>query len=314
MNLNKQTRAKRILISGGAGFIGSHLVDLLVSYGHKVRVLDNLSTGNIENINGHIERGTVQFIQGDIQDASLVEKSLEDVEIVVHLAAQTSVPYSIQNPRITFEVNVNGTLNMLRSCANWGIKKLVFASSSAIYGETISLPATETTMPNPISPYAESKLMGENHCFAFSDRRLLASTVLRFFNVYGPRQGLSEYAGVIMRFIENTRQGIPLRIYGDGLQTRDFVYVRDVANSILLSMENNKADNEVFNIGSGQPTRIEELANKVLELTGSKVGISYMSPRKGDIKHSYADISKAKKLLGYKPDIKLRHGLSLILE
>ena len=202
-----------VLVTGGAGFIGSHLVDRLVGAGCLVKVLDNLSTGKLENIRGHLDSGKAIFVEGDVRNASNVERSVQDCDAVVHLAAQTSVPYSVENPWETFAINVGGTLNVLRSCAEGRqVGKLVFASSCAVYGDPVSLPASEETSVGPISPYADSKLAAEKYCCGFSDVQILPSVVLRFFNVYGPRQGLTEYAGVITRFIEQIRQGLPLVI------------------------------------------------------------------------------------------------------
>ena len=261
----------KVLVTGGAGFIGSHVVDRLVNEGYEVRVLDNLSTGKLDNIQGHLSSGKVEFVKGDIRDASLVKKSLEDVNVVIHLAALVSVPLSIENPNLTFDINLLGTLNLLRSSIEKHIDKFVFISSCAVCGDPESLPVTEQTRTNPISPYAESKLIGERYCLGFSERQLLHSVVLRFFNVYGPRQGMNDYSGVITRFIDRCKQKLPLTIYGDGSQTRDFVNVKDVAEAVLASTKSSKAEGEVFNIGSGKPTSINELAKTIIELTGVRL-------------------------------------------
>ncbi|MGD0204331.1 MAG: SDR family NAD(P)-dependent oxidoreductase [Candidatus Bathyarchaeia archaeon] len=305
---------KKVLVTGGAGFIGSHLVDRLVKDGYDIRVIDDLSTGRLGNIEGHLSAGKVDFVKGDIRDASLVSKSVDGVDVVVHLAALTSVPFSVKNPDLVFDVNVVGTLNLIRAYAQEDVDRFVFVSSCAVYGDPEFLPVREEHRPNPISPYAESKLLAERYCLGFQERQLLRSVVLRFFNVYGPRQGMNEYSGVITRFVDRVRRKEPLVVYGDGSQTRDFVCVYDVVDAVLASMKSSCAEGEVFNVGSGKPTSIGELAKTVLELAGVDLMIRYEKARAGDIKHSYADISKAKKLLGYEPRVCLRDGLRVLLE
>ena len=303
----------KILVTGGAGFIGSHVVDRLVNEGYAIRVLDNLSTGKLDNIQVHLRSGKVDFVKGDIRDASKVSESLDGVSSVIHMAALVSVPLSIENPNLTFDINLLGTLNLLRSSIAKHVDKFVFISSCAVCGDPESLPVTEQTRPNPISPYAESKLIGERYCLGFNERQLLRSVVLRFFNVYGPRQGMNDYSGVITRFIDRCKHGLPLTIYGDGLQTRDFVNVRDVAEAVLASIKC-KTNGQVFNIGSGKPTSINELAKTIMGLTSTETQFSYEKPRTGDINDSYADITKAKTLLGYAPKVSLKDGLQALLE
>jgi UDP-glucose 4-epimerase len=303
----------RILVTGGAGFIGSHLVDRLVAKGNSVRVIDNLSSGNLGNIKAHVDTGTIDFVKGDIRDASLVEQSVKNIDAVLHFAAVISVPFSVENPQVTYETNVAGTLNLLKSSAEQKVGKFVFISSCAVYGEPKYLPIDEMHPKCPISPYAESKLAAEGYCIGFHERKLLKSVVLRFFNVYGPRQGMNEYSGVITRFIERTKQKLPLTIYGDGSQTRDFVNVNDVADAVAACVERSEAEGEVFNIGSGNAISINELAETILELSGAETTVSHAAPRAGDIKNSYADISKAKKLLGYQPKFSLKKGLAALL-
>ena len=305
--------AKRVLVTGGAGFIGSHVVDRLVADGYEVRIIDNLSAGKLENISGHLKRGSVDFIEGDVRRASVVEKSVEDVDVVLHLAAVTSVALSVENPRFTFDVNVKGTVNLLRSCAKKKVGKFLFASSTAVYGQPKFLPITEEHPTNPISPYAESKLAGEKFCLGFHEKQLLRSVVLRLFNVYGPRQGVNDYNGVISQFIDRVRRGLPLVIHGDGWQTRDFVNIRDVVKAVLNAMESEYAEGNVFNIGIGVPTSINELAESLLGSAGLNLQVLHEEPRLGDINHSYADISKAKKLLGYRPTVSLKTGLRTLL-
>jgi UDP-glucose 4-epimerase len=303
----------RILVTGGAGFIGSHLVDLLVAEGFEVRVVDNLSTGNLKNISSHLDSGNVDFVRGDLRDVNVVKNSLEGVWAVVHMAALVSVPLSIQDPKLTYDINLVGTLNILRASAKAGVKKFVFISSCAVCGDPESLPVTELTEPKPISPYAESKLLGERYSLGFSDRGLLPSTVLRFFNVYGPRQGKNDYSGVITIFSDLSSKGLPLTIYGDGSHTRDFVNVKDVARFVFLALKSTRAVGEIFNVGFGKATTIKELAKTIIELSGGKSTISYLKPRVGDVRNSYADISKGRKLLGYCPQFSLKDGLASLL-
>lgn len=314
MAINLNSNTKRVLVTGGAGFIGSHLVDRLVDRGCIVRVIDNLSTGKLENIKALVDAGRIDFVRGDICDASLVNRNVKDVDWVFHLAALTSVPFSVENPGLTYETNVTGTLNLLASCARQKVGKFVFASSCAVYGEPRYLPVDERHPTVPISPYAESKLAGERYCLGFHERKLVCSVVLRFFNVYGPRQGFNDYSGVITRFIERCRQKLPLIVYGDGSQTRDFVSVYDVVDAVLASAEKHEAEGEVFNVGSGKPTSISQLAKTILDLGRVDIGISYEALRAGDIKNSYADISKAQRLLGYTPRFGLRDGLRALLD
>jgi UDP-glucose 4-epimerase len=302
----------KVLVTGGAGFIGSHVVDRLVKESCAVRVFDDLSTGKLANIQGHLTSDKVEFVKGDIRDDLVVRKSLEGIDAVVHLAALISVPFSVENPDLTFDVNLFGTLNLLRSCVQKGIGKFVFISSCAVYGDPELLPVNEDVKANPISPYAESKLVGERYCLGFSERDLLSLVVLRFFNVYGPRQGFSDYSGVITQFIDSLKMGKPLVVYGDGSQTRDFVNVSDIANAVFASLAG--VNSGVFNVGSGKSTSINELAKTISELVERDLDIHYKEPRAGDIKHSYADISKAKKFLGYQPNVSLRDGLRELIQ
>jgi len=304
---------KRVLVTGGAGFIGSHVVDRLVEAGYGVRVLDNLSTGRLENIRRHLGGGGVEFVRGDVRDVKAVKRGVRGCDAVVHLAALTSVPLSVKDPDLTFAVNVGGTMNLLSCCSRLSVGKFVFVSSCSVYGEPERLPVSERHRTAPVSPYAESKLAGEAYALGFDERDILSAVVLRLFNVYGVRQRVSDYCGVIARFLGRVREGLPLVIYGGGDQTRDFVNVVDVASAVARSVESSDADGEVLNIGYGEPTTVDDLAIAVLEATGSDVDVIHDEPRVGDIMHSYADISKAEKLLGYKPTISLRDGLRTLL-
>jgi UDP-glucose 4-epimerase len=303
----------RVLVTGGAGFIGSHVVDRLVDRGYGVRVIDSLSTGKLENLKGHLNDGAVSFVKGDIRDAKLVTKCVRGVDAVIHLAAMTSVPFSIENPDLTFAVNVRGIINLLSSCAKQKVGKFVFVSSCAVYGEPESLPITEEHPTKPMSPYAESKLACEKYCLGFHEKGLLRSVVLRLFNVYGVRQVMNDYCGVIAAFIDRVRRGLPLVVYGDGMQTRDFANVNDVADAVLSSVEKESSEGKVFNVGFGVPTSINDLAKAVMECAGLNLEVVHEEPRLGDIKHSYADNSKAEELLGYKPTVSLKDGLRTLL-
>jgi UDP-glucose 4-epimerase len=305
--------ALKVLVTGGAGFIGSHVVDRLVKEGCSVRIIDNLTTGRLENIQEHLNLASVDFCKGDIRDPSFVKECLLGIDAVVHLAALVSVPLSVENPAMTLDINLAGTLNLLRYSVREGVDRFVFISSCSVCGDPQILPVTEQTPVNPISPYAESKLLGERYCLGFSDRGLLRSVVLRFFNVYGPRQRMNDYSGVITRFMDQCRQKLPLTIYGDGSQTRDFVNVKDAAAAVWASIGSNLAG-EVFNVGSGKPTSISLLAKTVLELRGDDLEICYEKARVGDIKDSYADINKARSLLGYEPTVSLKDGLQDLIE
>jgi nucleoside-diphosphate-sugar epimerase len=288
-------------------------VDRLVERGYSVRVIDNLSTGKLENIKGHLDGGGVDFVEGDIRNAKLVKNCVQGVDTVIHLAAMTSVPFSIENPDLTFKINVTGTINLLYSCAKHKVDKFVFVSSCAVYGEPEFLPVTEEHPTRPMSPYANSKLAGEKYCLGFHEKGLLRSVALRFFNVYGVRQVMNDYCGVIARFIDRGRRGLPLVVYGDGMQTRDFVNVNDVADAVLSSVDKSNSEGEVLNVGFGAPTSINDLAKAVMECAGLNLEVVHEEPRLGDIKHSYADISKAEKLLGYKPQVSLKDGLRTLL-
>jgi UDP-glucose 4-epimerase len=301
--------ALSVLVTGGAGFIGSHLVDKLVSCGVVVKVLDNLSTGNLNNLRRHLDSGKVEFIEGDVRDPTIIKSAVHGVSRVVHLAAIISVTFSTENPEVTYDVNTSGTLSLLRASAEAGVRRFVFVSSCAVYGDPVFLPVTESHPANPISPYADSKLRAEQHCLDYHRKGCLESVVLRFFNVYGPRQGLNDYSGVITKFINNIKRGKPLIIYGDGSQTRDFVNVSDVVDAIAASINSSKAAGETIHVGTGKQTSINELAETLCKLTDTKVGIEHKEIRVGEIKHSYADIAKASRLLGYQPCVSLEKGL-----
>jgi nucleoside-diphosphate-sugar epimerase len=304
----------RVLVTGGAGFIGSHVVDALLARGHSVTVLDNLSTGKLSNFEAHLNNPCFAFIRDDIRNPEAVRSALEAIDAVVHEAAAKSVPLSFENPSLVREVNVGGTLNLLQTAAEKGIRRFLFVSSAAVYGEQEVMPIKESARPNPISPYAESKLAGERECLRFWREGLLETVCLRYFNVYGPRLTEDEYAGVMMRFAERIRSNSPPIIYGDGEQTRDFVNVRDVVSATLQALESKRAAGEIINVGSGVETTINELCKIFLETTGqTHLKPVYHPPRPGDLRHSWADLAKASKLLGYKPAVALREGVRELL-
>jgi UDP-glucose 4-epimerase len=297
----------KILVTGGAGFIGSWLVDRFVEKGMEVTVIDNLKSGSKDNIH-YID--DVEFIEGDIRDDELLAKHIKYKNAVVHLAAIVSVPYSIEYPQETFDVNSVGTLKLLRAAVEYGVEKFVYISTCAVYGEAQYLPIDEEHPLTPISPYANSKLLAEYTCIHYSRLYGINSVILRLFNVYGPGQGYSEYSGVITKFIHNVMGGKPPVIYGDGNQIRDFIYVDDVAEAIFKALDYWKEEYEIFNIGSGVGTRIKNLTKLVVELM-NKPGLRpiHTSRREGDIFRSQADISKAKKELKFSPRILLKEGL-----
>ena len=304
----------RVLVTGGAGFIGSHLVDRLVSESFEVVVLDDLSSGRIENLKHHLDNGDIVLVRGDVRNKDIVWKVVKGVDVVFHLAAVVSVPVSVENPVLVEGVNVGGTLNVLRACVDLGVKRFVFAGSCAVYGEGHGVPRCEDDVLDPISPYAVSKLAGEFYCRVFYRVYGLETVVLRYFNVYGPRQVYGPYSGVISIFINRLLRGEPPVIFGDGNQVRDFVFVEDVVEATLLAMFSKNAVGGVFNVGSGRCTSVNELAKLLIELMGVDVEPVYSDPRPGDIRYSCADISRAKEVLGFEPKVSLKEGLLRTIE
>jgi len=301
------TAMKRIVVTGGAGFIGSHLAEELARRGYHVIILDDLSTGKMENIETLLEKETVEFIRGSITDLPLLRKLFQNVDSVFHHAAFPSVPRSIENPLASHEINATGTLNVLLAAKDNGVRKVIYASSSSVYGDTPTLPKTEDMTPNPQSPYAVTKLAGEFYCRIFQEVYGLPTVCLRYFNVYGPRQDPhSQYAAVIPRFIKMASEKSPLIIFGDGEQTRDFTFVEDVVEANLLAAESNVAG--TFNIGRGESITINQLARLTIKLMRNNIEPSHTEPRAGDIKHSLADISRAK-AFGYNPKHSFEEGL-----
>ncbi len=297
-----------VLVTGGAGFIGSHLVDRLVRDGHAVRVLDKFRTGRRENLS-HLE-GHFELIQGDIRDPTCVKRAVAGVEVVFHLAAAGSVSFSVEQPLVSNDINVVGTLNVLVCSREAGVRRVVFSSSSSVYGNTPVLPKHEAMPPNPQSPYAITKLVGELYCRNFYQLYGLETVSLRYFNVFGPRQDPnSPYAAVVPKFISGLLQGRPPLIHGDGTQSRDFTYVENVVSANVLAAWATRGVGEVFNIGCHRSVTLLELYREVERLVGTQVEPVFGPPRPGDIKDSLADITRAKELLGYQPSIDWREGL-----
>jgi len=298
----------RVLVTGGAGFIGSHLVKALVKAGHQVRVLDNLSTGSIENLADVLD--AIEFVRGDVRDYGVVESAVRGVDAVVHLAALIDVAESVEKPDLYFDVNVRGTYNVVKASKN--VSTFVFASSSAVYGDPIRVPIPEDHPLMPKSPYAASKISGEAFVQAFANQYGFRPVILRLFNVYGPKQSRA-YAGVIIEFIRRVSRGEPPVIFGNGEQTRDFVHVSDVVEAVMLSLRNEGARG-VFNIGSGEGVTINRLAHLILELMSREdLRPIYAPPRLGDIRHSIADITRARKELGFEPKIGLEVGIKELI-
>ena len=297
-----------ILVTGGAGFIGSHLVKELVKSGFSVRLLDNLSNGSLENIREVL--GSIEFIKGDIRDKNVVEGALKGVDAVVHLAALIDVAESVEKPELYLEVNVNGTFNVTR--ASRKVSAFIFASTCAVYGEPVRIPIGEDHPLSPKSPYAATKIAGEAFVQAYGNLYGYRPVILRLFNVYGPRQSKA-YAGVITEFVKRATLGEPPIIFGDGEQTRDFVHVKDVTRAIIKALDSDNASG-IYNVGSGVAVTINDLAHLILKLAGKEnVEPIHGPPRPGDIKHSQANINRAKKELGYSPSVSLEEGIREIL-
>ncbi len=298
----------KYLVTGGAGFIGSNITQELVKRGHAVRVVDNFITGKKENIASFLD--DIELIEGDIRDYETCRRALEGVDFVLHQAALPSVPRSIKDPLLTNEINIKGTLNLLLASRDKGVKRFVFASSSSVYGDDPNLPKKEGTLGNPLSPYALSKLVGEKYFQVFSQLYGLSTVCLRYFNIFGPRQDpLSPYAAAIPNFISRMLKGERPTIFGDGEQSRDFTYVSNVVEANILASKARDVSGEVFNIACGERTTVNSLALKINEILKDEISPSYDKPRPGDIRHSYADISKARKMLKYEPLVPFGEGL-----
>ena len=296
------------LVTGGAGFIGSHLVEELVRRGERVRVVDNLSTGKRQNI-AHLS--SVEFVEGDLADLDVAQRAVNGIEYVLHQAAIPSVPRSVEDPITSNRANIEATLNILVAARDAGVRRLVYAGSSSAYGDTPTLPKVETMATAPLSPYALQKLVGEQYCQMFTRLYGLETVTIRYFNVFGPRQDPSSpYSGVISLFISALCDGRQPTIYGDGEHTRDFTYVANVVDGVLRACTAADASGEVINVATGGRISLNTLFSTIRQLVDASVDPIYSAPRPGDVKDSQADISKARRVLGYKPSVSFEEGLA----
>jgi nucleoside-diphosphate-sugar epimerase len=298
----------RYLVTGGAGFIGSNIVETLVRRGEDVRVFDNFATGKPKNLAGL--DGRIEFIEGDIRDLDRVHEAVNNMDYVLHQAALPSIPRSIKDPITTNEVNITGTLNVLVAARDAKVKRVIYAASSSAYGDTPTLPKREDMPAKPISPYAISKYTGEQYCQIFTELYGLETVCLRYFNIFGPRQDPhSPYSGVISIFIKGFLNRVPPKIYGDGEQSRDFTFVANAVRANLLACDAQGAAGQVFNIACGERTTINKLAYLIRDFLNSNVEPVHVDKRPGDVRHSLADITKAQTILGYEPKVDLTVGL-----
>ncbi len=303
-----------VVITGGAGFIGSHLATHFVESGFSVRVLDNLETGHRSNLD-HIADG-VDFVEGDVRDADLVSKTIEGARWVLHQAAMVSVPLSVNEPAACHAVNATGTLNVLKASASAGVEALTFAASAAAYGMNPRLPSAETVQPEPVSPYAATKILGENYCATWAAAYGLNAIALRYFNIFGERQDpKGAYAAVISKFVEVMGNGLAPSVFGDGLQTRDFCHVSNVVRANRAALEAGKvATGRPINVGTGQRITLLDLIDALNAIFGTTFEPNFGPERLGDVRHSVADISRAREVLGYEPETSLAEGLRRLVE
>lgn len=302
------------VVTGGAGFIGSHIAGALTSSGARVRVLDDLSTGHRENLDEI--GGDIDFVQGSVADEQLLSKALENVELIFHEAAIPSVPRSVEAPRNTHIASVDGTFSLLLAAKEAGVRRVVYAASSSAYGDQPTLPKVEKMAPDPLSPYAVAKLVGEYYCRVFTRVYGLETVSLRYFNVFGPRQDPgSQYSGVVSRFISALLGDQRPVIFGDGEQSRDFTYIENVVAANLSAASAPKASGNVINVANGERITLNELLNELKQLTGrTDVTAEHRDSRVGDVRHSLADITMARELLGYESKVGLREGLKRTLD
>jgi UDP-glucose 4-epimerase len=302
----------KVLITGGAGFIGSHLVDALLAAGSSVRVLDDLRTGNLDNLRGTMEK--IEFIKGSITDLSVVQAASEGVELVFHLAALPSVQRSVEDPHASHDVCATGTLNVLQAARRAKVRRVVYSASSSAYGATPGALRTETDAVAPMSPYAVAKLAGEHYCRCFTDIFGLETVRLRFFNIFGPRQSpWSPYSGVIAQFIARMCSREQPVIFGDGLQSRDFTYVANAVHALLQASKAPLAIGNVYNIGNGGTVTLLALVAELNRLLHKNLSPVHAAARSGDVRHSQADITRARLELGYDPRVTFAEGLRLTL-
>jgi nucleoside-diphosphate-sugar epimerase len=302
-------------VTGGAGFIGSHIVEELLRRNHQVRVLDNFSSGTRDNLKSVLPHNDLEILEGDVRDPATVERAVAGAGGVFHEAALVSVPASIEHPDLSLEINAKGTLHVFEAARNAGVRRVVIASSAAVYGDNPELPLKETLAPRPLSPYGLDKLYGEQLGALYSSLYGLEAIALRYFNIYGPRQDpRSPYSGVISIFVDRLRDGQAPTVYGDGEQTRDFVYVADVVDANIRAMSAEYRGFRVFNVASGRPTSVNQLLSELRSLTGNSLLTSYAAARAGDIRHSLGDFSLIQQELGYAPTYSLSEGLRLLLD
>ena len=298
----------KYLITGGAGFIGSHTAERLVEMGHKVRIIDNYSTGRKESL--YPLYGNIELWEADIIDYEMCLRIVDGIDFVIHLAALPSVPRSIEDPLRTTNINIKGTLNMLLASRNSRVKRFIFASSSSVYGSDSSVPKEENDRENPLSPYAISKLAGEHYCKAFNRLFGLYTVCLRYFNIFGPGQGNdSQYAPIIPKFVSRMLERKPPMVFGDGEQTRDFTYVSNAVDAVMLALGARGISGGVFNIACGVSTSVNSLISIINGILGTNIVPYYVEARSADVKHSSADISRARRALKYEPSIPLEEGL-----
>ena len=303
----------KVLVTGGAGFIGSHLAEALVERGNRVRVIDDLSAGNRKNLDRFSRR--VEFIRGDIRQEAVLRRAVRGVEVVFHQAALRSVPKSVDNPVAYHEVNVTATFHLLRFAKEAGVRRIVYASSSSVYGDHTPLPQSETILPKPQSPYAASKLAMEVYCTMFTRLHGLETVGLRYFNVFGPRQSLeNKYAVAVPKFITSLLKGEPPPIHGDGKQTRDFTYVKNVVEANLKAAGARGAAGEVFNVAMGNRHSVLELAKLLAGILRIPIGPKFLPKRPGDVLHTWADVRKARRILRFRGSVGFREGLKQTAE
>lgn len=304
----------KAVVTGGAGFIGSHIAEALARNGLAVRIIDNLSTGHRENLDEL--KGDIEFIEGSVADEQLMLKALDGVELLFHEAAIPSVPRSVGDPRQTHIASVEGTFTLLLAARDKKVKRVVYAASSSAYGDQPTLPKVEDMLPDPLSPYAVAKLVGEHYCKVFWRVYGLETISLRYFNVFGPRQDPgSQYSGVVSRFISALQGNTQPVIYGDGEQSRDFTYIDNVVQANLKAATATDGFGSVINVANGERITLNQLLEELKAITGRPdVVADYQSPRLGDVRHSLADISRARELLGYQPEVGLREGLKRTVE